>query len=146
MGHKGRAGVKDGKDGDEDDQVDVWCFPERDKTSTELRRRLGVEATGDVMRPSRLSLHGHVEWKDDADCVKACSKLVVEGKATVGIPKKTWQNNLLKIDPRDIHNRVKWRAIGRCNTEYDAGMYCVEFAVQLYAYVGETPSFQQTQV
>ena len=46
-----------------------------------------------------------MEKKDDADCVKkACTKLVVEGKATVGIPKKTWQNNLLKIDPRDIHS------------------------------------------
>ena len=29
MGHEGRFGVKDGKDGYEDDQVDVWCFPER---------------------------------------------------------------------------------------------------------------------
>ena len=29
MGHEGRAGVKDEKDGDEDDQVDVSCFPER---------------------------------------------------------------------------------------------------------------------
>ena len=29
MGHEGRAGVNDGKDGDEDDQVDVLCFPER---------------------------------------------------------------------------------------------------------------------
>ena len=32
MGHDCRAGVKDGKDGDEDDQVDVWCFPERKTT------------------------------------------------------------------------------------------------------------------
>ena len=29
MGHLGRAEVKDGKDRDKDDQVDVWCFPER---------------------------------------------------------------------------------------------------------------------
>ena len=36
MGHAGGAGVKDGKDRDGDDQVDVSCFPERDKTSTEL--------------------------------------------------------------------------------------------------------------
>ena len=26
MGHEDRAGIKDGKDRDEDD---VWCFPER---------------------------------------------------------------------------------------------------------------------
>ena len=35
IGHDCRAGVKEGKDGDEDDQMDVSCFPER-KT---LRRR-----------------------------------------------------------------------------------------------------------
>ena len=29
MSHESRAGVKDRKDGDDDDQVDVWCFPER---------------------------------------------------------------------------------------------------------------------
>ena len=29
MGHEGRAGVNDGKDGDEDDQVDVSYLPER---------------------------------------------------------------------------------------------------------------------
>ena len=27
MGHESRAGVKDGKD--EDDQVEAWCLPER---------------------------------------------------------------------------------------------------------------------
>ena len=29
MAREGRAGVKDGKDGDVDDQMDVWCLPER---------------------------------------------------------------------------------------------------------------------
>ena len=29
MGHESRAGFKDGKDGDEDVQLDVWCFNER---------------------------------------------------------------------------------------------------------------------
>ena len=29
VGNDCRAGVKDGKDRDEDDQVDVWCFPDR---------------------------------------------------------------------------------------------------------------------
>ena len=61
MGHESRAGVKDGKDRDEDDQVYVWCFPERKTSSTELRRRLGIEAIGDVMRRCRLRWHVHVE-------------------------------------------------------------------------------------
>ena len=33
--HGSIAGIKDGKDGDEGYQVDVWCFPER-KTSLAL--------------------------------------------------------------------------------------------------------------
>ena len=53
----------------------------------------------------RLRWHSHVERKDDADYVKACSRLVVEGKAPVGRSMKTWQNTLsadmclLKVDP-----------------------------------------------
>ena len=46
------------------------------------------------------------EMATDADCVKACTGLVVEETAPVGRPKKTWQNiaiadmRLLKIDSR----------------------------------------------
>ena len=58
--------------------MDVLCFPER-QSSTELRRHLGVEAIGDVMRGSRLRWHGHAERKGDADYVKACTRLVVDG-------------------------------------------------------------------
>ena len=43
----------------------------------------------------------------------------MEWTAPVGRPRKTWQNTvcadmrLLKVDPRDMHGRVKWLAIGR---------------------------------
>ena len=66
--------------------------PKERQPSTELRRRLGVEATGDVMRRGRLRWHGHVERKHNADYVKTCTRLVVEGKAPVVRPRKTWQN------------------------------------------------------
>ena len=58
-----------------------------------------------------------MERKDVADYVKACTRLVVEGKAPVGRPRKTWENTasadrrLLKVDPRDVHDRKKWSAI-----------------------------------
>ena len=78
--------------------MDVWCFLERKtemrmirwmcgvslkerKPSTELRRRPGAVAIGDVVRRDRLRWHGHVERKDDADYVKACTRMVVEGTA-----------------------------------------------------------------
>ena len=67
--HEGRAEVKDGKE-----------------LSTELRRHLGLEAPGDVMRRCRLRWHAHVERKDDADYVKACTRFVVEGKAPLRRP------------------------------------------------------------
>ena len=46
--------------------VDVWCFLKR-QSRTELRRRLRVKASGDVMRRCRLGWHGHVESKEGAD-------------------------------------------------------------------------------
>ena len=42
MGHEGRAGVKDGKDRDEDDKVDVWCFLER-KTAQHRTEKMQLE-------------------------------------------------------------------------------------------------------
>ena len=35
-----------------------------------------------------------MERNDDADYLEACSRLVVEGKAPVGRPRKTWQNTV----------------------------------------------------
>ena len=35
----------------------------------------------------RLRWHGHVERKGDGDYVNACTRLVVEGKASVGRPR-----------------------------------------------------------
>ena len=43
----------------------------------------------DVMRTDTLRWHGHVERKKDAVYVKACTRLVVEGKEPVGRPRKT---------------------------------------------------------
>ena len=48
--------------------------------SAELRRRLtlGEEGIVGVTRRGRLTWHRHVERKDEADYVKACTSLVVE--------------------------------------------------------------------
>ena len=88
--------------------------------STELRRRLGVEEIGMWWEDSESDWwHGHAERKADADYVKAFSRLVVEGKAHVGRPGKTWQSTLsadirlLKVNPGNVHDRKKWRTIGR---------------------------------
>ena len=64
------------------------------RSSTEPRRRRGVEATGDVMRRGRLRWHGHVERKGDVGCMKECSRLLVERTPPVGRPRKTGQNTV----------------------------------------------------
>ena len=89
-----RAGIKDGTGGDEDDQVDVWCVPERKKAQHWTEKSPRCEAIRDAMRRCRLRWHGHVERKDDADYVKACTRLVVERTAPVGRLKNTCQNTV----------------------------------------------------
>ena len=70
---------------------------------------MGVEALGDVMIRDILGWPGHVERTDDADYVKVCIRLVVEGKVSVGRPRTTWQNTLsadmrlLKFDRRYVY-------------------------------------------
>ena len=80
MGQKGRASNIDGKDGDEHDQLMCGVFQRERQSSTELRRRLGVDAIGCVMRRGRLRWHEHVERKDDADCNLKHVQTVVEKK------------------------------------------------------------------
>ena len=52
-----------------------------------------------------MDIGGSIKRKDDANYVKADTGLVVEGKAPVGRPTKTWQNalladaRLLNVDP-----------------------------------------------
>ena len=50
------------------DSYHHYVSPKERQPSTGLRRRLGVEALGDVER------------KDDADCVKAYTRLAVKGR------------------------------------------------------------------
>ena len=48
--------------------------------------------------------------------MKACTRLLVEGMAPVGRPRKNTLSAdmcLLTVDTEDAHNRKKWRAIGQ---------------------------------
>ena len=48
--HESRAGVKDGKDGYEDDQVDVLCFHDKEIPAVQYRtlKMTRVDVIGDV--------------------------------------------------------------------------------------------------
>ena len=79
-----RAELDSQMDGTEMRMIRWMCggvSPKERQPSAELGRHLGVEATGDVMRRCRLMWHGHVERKDDANCVEGGTRLVVEETA-----------------------------------------------------------------
>ena len=52
---------------------------------------------------------------DDENWVNKCMEIRVEGRRPVGIPRKTWLDNLetdmaeLEIDRENIHDMKKWR-------------------------------------
>ena len=58
MGREDRAGVKDGRDGDE-----MCCFLRERQSRTELRGRLGLQAIGNMIG----SWHGHMEPRGDGE-------------------------------------------------------------------------------
>ena len=86
------------------------------QTNDTLRRRTGIEPVGVVMMRSRLRWFGHVERKEGTDWVKKCREVVVEGRAPVGRPRKTWQETVnedmrqLGLTAADAQDRSKWRS------------------------------------
>ena len=81
-------------------------------SSSKLRRAVGVEAIGNVIRRRRLRWYCHVQRKGDTDWVKGCTVMVVEGIAPAGRPKKTCVSEdlrLLGLKTRVAQYRVRWR-------------------------------------
>ena len=67
--------------------MDMW---KDRKTSEELRKLVGVEPITTFIRSGRLRWYGHVMRKGDKDWVKNCMEYRVEGRRSVGRPRKTW--------------------------------------------------------
>ena len=84
------------------------------------------------MRRSRQRWHRYhyMERKDDANCAKACSRLMVEGTAPVSRPKNTWQNNvpadtvsLISKSPRIATNRRESRYLHNIQAFFMRALY-----------------------
>jgi len=80
-------------------------------TNAELRRRIGVEGIGKVVRRSRLMWFGHVQRKAEGDWIKRCSTMELEGTRSRGRPKKTFEEETrgLGLATEDAYDRGKWR-------------------------------------
>ena len=85
--------------------------------SDELRRRLGIEAIGQVLRRGRLRWLGHVLRKEENDWVRKSMNIIVVGNRGRGRPKLTWGRvverdmNLKGLRREDAQDRVKWRGM-----------------------------------
>ena len=59
-------------------------------TNEELRRRVAVEPITTDIRSGRLRWYGHVMRKGDKGWVKNCMEFGVEGRRSVGRPRRIW--------------------------------------------------------
>lgn len=60
-----------------------------------------------MMRLVRLQWFGHVEKRDENDCVKIVKHFEVEGRLPIGGPKKAWDEAL----STDLYSKVLDRQI-----------------------------------
>ena len=85
------------------------------RSSKELRDRLEIPDTTEVLRKNRLRWFGYLMRMDAGNPASACRHVVVEGKREQGRPRKTWSqlisNDLrkMKINPELAQDRRLWR-------------------------------------
>ena len=84
-------------------------------SNKDVSRRLGIKSVKDVIRMKRLGWFGHVERRDETECIKKVVDMKIEGKRPAGRPKKTWEQTV-KEDMRiaglkreDAWDRVYWK-------------------------------------
>jgi len=86
-------------------------------SSSELRKRLGVDDIIAVIQHPRLRWYGHVLRKDENDWVRKCMDFKVEWVRPKGRPKKTWSEvtekgcHTRQIYKEDAVDHRKWRKL-----------------------------------
>ena len=95
-------------------------IPLRDRFSSyELYSRLRIDSMPSTVTRSRLRWYGHVQRKDDMDCVKRCTEYEVSGHVGRGRGRKAWKEcvendlNRLNLDPSMVTDRESWRRLVR---------------------------------
>ena len=85
------------------------------KKNTEVRGLLGLDPVSLTIKRGRLRWFGHVERKDDADWLKGCMKMEIEGTQQRGRPRKTWwdcvnaDTESFGLSREDAQDRDYWR-------------------------------------
>ena len=85
------------------------------KRNDDIRRILRVVCITDKVREARLRWFGHVQCREQEDCVRRILKADVRGQRSRGKRRKRWidvvKYNMedLRVDLMDVGNRVEWR-------------------------------------
>jgi len=85
------------------------------KRNDDIRRILGVACITDKVREARLRWYGHVQRREDDDCVKRILEANVGGQRSRIRQRKRWidvvKHNMedLQLNVEDAENRAEWR-------------------------------------
>ena len=85
------------------------------KRNDDIRRILGVACITDKVREARLRWYGHVQRREEGDCVKRILEANVGGQRSRGRQRKRWidvvKYNMedLQLNVEDAENRAEWR-------------------------------------
>ena len=92
------------------------CVIQRDrKRNDDIRRILGVSCVTDKVREARLRWYGHVQRREEDDCVKRILEANVGGQQSRGRQRKRWidvvKYNMedLQLNMEDAEHRAEWR-------------------------------------
>ena len=87
-------------------------------TNKEVRRKCGVENLEHRLRTMRLRWFGHnIKLRDENSILRRAVELEVEGRRTLGRPKKTWnkvvEENMRKLNITEdmAEDRKQWRQL-----------------------------------
>jgi len=85
------------------------------KRNDDIRRILGVACITDKVREARLKWFGHVQRREEEDCVKRILEANVREQRCRERQRKKWIDVLkynmedLRLDLVDLENRAEWR-------------------------------------
>jgi len=85
------------------------------RVNDDIRRILGVACITDKVREARLRWYGHVQRREENDCVKRILEANVGGQRSRGRQRKRWINVVkhymddLQLNVEDAENRAEWR-------------------------------------
>jgi len=85
------------------------------KRNDDIRRILGVACITDKVREARLRCFGHVQCREEEDCVRRILEADVRGQWSRERQRKRWIDVMkynmedLRVDLTDVENRTEWR-------------------------------------